>query len=311
MFQVACRSIASAVAVSTLLSGCGVAVPQIKEPWDGPLGTRQIEFEVKKEIYCKLGEAVRYVNRQYSVMTRSRAGAPLIKRQFIPNDYIAQLTLSFEVDESGGLSPGVSFITPLANSQSFGLGLGATVSSTASRIDKFDPTYSVASLMIEPGPEAICNPKKDIYYGTTSSSPFIVDDLGIQSWLEDAMWTNIFIPSTAGAGGQSMTGAGSATGPSGSSSKAPSSGTPDTISLEIKFVIQTSGNITPTWKLIRLSANSGSLPLAAVGRTRTHDLIITIGPNKTATTNSHLASQIGQAVGSSNRLLLTTPFFSQ
>lgn len=301
-----------APAVATLLSGCGVAVPDIKEPWDGPYGTRQIEFEVKKTVFCKLGEAIRTVNWEYTVMTRSGAGAPLVKRQFIPNNYVAQISLSFEVDESGGLNPGVSLISPLANSQSFSLGLGGTLSSTASRIDKFDPTYSVSSLMIEPGPEAICNPKKDPYYGSTSSSPLIVDDLGIQSWLEDAMWTNIFIPSTASPNAAGMGGAGG--GQPGSSPKPQSGGTtPDTISIEIKFVIQTSGNVTPTWKLIRLSANTGTAPFVGVGRTRTHDLIITIGPNKTSTTNSHLASQIGQAVSSGNRSLLTAPqtLFSQ
>ena len=74
--------------------------------------------------------------------------------------------------------------------------------------------------------------------------------------------------------------------------------------LEIKFIIVSNGNISPTWKLVRVTANNGSAPLFATGRTRTHDLIITIGPSNQKTLNTHLASQIGQAVSSGNQSLL-------
>ena len=86
---------------------------------------------------------------------------------------------------------------------------------------------------------------------------------------------------------------------------------PDTISIEIKFIIVTNGNVTPTWKLLRVSANTGSSPLFGTGRTRTHDLIITIGPNTQATQFTHLASQIGNAVANDNRsgLAVTNPGF--
>jgi hypothetical protein len=77
--------------------------------------------------------------------------------------------------------------------------------------------------------------------------------------------------------------------------------TPDTISIEIKFVILSNGNVTPTWKLLRVSANTGSAPLFGLGRTRTHDLIVTIGPPTPATASTHLASQIGNAVSNGNR----------
>ena len=54
------------------LAGCGLAVPDIKEAWDqdipagalGPeqvqpwSGTAQIEFEIKKRIFCDLKDAV-------------------------------------------------------------------------------------------------------------------------------------------------------------------------------------------------------------------------------------------------------------
>jgi hypothetical protein len=64
------------------------------------------------------------------------------------------------------------------------------------------------------------------------------------------------------------------------------------------------GSITPTWKLVKLSANTGSNPLFATGRTRTHDLIITMGPETEQTANAHLASQIGNAVANANRAII-------
>ncbi len=37
---------------------------------------------------------------------------------------------------------------------------------------------------------------------------------------------------------------------------------PDTVSYEIKFIIVSSGNVTPTWKLLRVSANTAGNFLA-------------------------------------------------
>jgi hypothetical protein len=55
------------------------------------------------------------------------------------------------------------------------------------------------------------------------------------------------------------------------------------ISHEVKFIIVSNGNATPTWQLIRIAANAAALTNAApafldTGRTRTHDLIVTLGP---------------------------------
>ena len=74
---------------------------------------------------------------------------------------------------------------------------------------------------------------------------------------------------------------------------------------EIKFIIISSGNIQPTWKLLPVSANAGNTPFFSMGRTRTHDLLVTIGPPTQRTTNDFLASQIGQAVNSGIRQAAT------
>jgi hypothetical protein len=356
------------VFVSCGLAGCGMAVPNIKEAWDQdypgdptskpsptpPIaGAGQIEFEIKKRIFCELASAVQTANHYNRTVT---VGKEVVKSGgLIPADWGAQTSLSLEVDESSALNPGVALNTPIIpgthtfpggvalpasqSAQSYSFGLGGTLSSTATRIDKFDAYYSVAKLLEPFGPNSKCNsakPENDAFVriGVTpaQSSPLIVSDLGLTDWLVGAMFTNAQIPSVAQVPRPTTPadlraerarlynqGYSSAEVTLIMASKAsPSAGSaggatpkPDTVSIEIKFIIVSSGNVTPTWHLVRVSANTGTAPLFGVGRTRTHDLIITIGPPTLATADTHLASQIGSSVaaqiGSSVGSALTIP----
>jgi hypothetical protein len=452
------------------LAGCGTVVPNIGEAWDSakdvpekikdgkivhmPISaTAQIEFEIKKQIYCELKAAVQTV-QYYNDNTDNTV--PLI-----PHDWGASVSLSLQVDESTALNPGVALNVPMASAmstfgvvqgagktiitppttstpQSFSLGFGATISSTATRNDKFDPYYTIEYLLrksklvnpnappSEDNPAPLCqydqafsDPIQNLGNSPSRSSPLIpqsssplvkntaflssvdpdefkpgvphiVSQLGLVDWLVGATFANQSIPSVAGpipATGivsnkkykdfltkernglrergysnsqitdlvssgaylEDVTGLENqgyakadivnylsqgvspkvlqqykekgyeaaeikkmvATSTKGSGSK-PSGGTgsagggggagaaPDTLSIEIKFIIVTSGNVTPTWKLLRVSANTTG-NLLSLGRTRTHDLIITIGPNNQQTLNTHLASQIGNAVSNGNQ----------
>ena len=167
---------------------------------------------------------------------------------------------------------------------------GGTLSSVGSRIDKFDPFYTIAWLRQPQTSESICYEKNDPFAstsrdGTTYGSFLLQSELGLDKWLKDAMFTNIFLKSND---------------PTASSNK----DAPDTVSIEIKFVVITTDNINPVWKLLPVTFNNGNLNLLSTGRTRTHDLLITIGPPGLKTTNSHLASQFGQAVSTA---ILSTP----
>lgn len=307
------------------MGACGLTVPDIKEVWDADRpaddlsqgakisGTAQIEFEIKKRIYCELRDAVRYVNGFH--LNSGSANKPTkTKKLPLPADWGAQVSISLEVDESSALSPGVAVNQVLPNAikvfgpqetiatpQSFSLGFGGTVSSTATRIDKFDPYYSVKYLMASDSPSFFCGPGtdpfiKDLKWTPASSSPFILEsNLGIKDWLLGAIFVNDNIPSS----GAPATIAGQSSGSQGAQGSQGSQKA-DTVSLEIKFVIVSSGNVTPTWKLVRATANT-TTPLFSAGRTRTHDLIITIGPPGQQSANSHLASQIGNAVSNANR----------
>jgi hypothetical protein len=403
---------------SSALTGCGTMVPDIKEAWDTDIpatattmpvpGAGQIEFEIKKQIYCELRGAVNAAN-QYHQKTDD-AGALL--QTLLPKDWGALVSLSLTVDESSALNPGATFTDPMASAIStfgvvnkvpvttstprlFSLGAGGTLSSTATRTDKFDPYYTIQELSRpldnrDPYYDvSMCNPSKPENdplvakgHSPAKSSLLISSQLGLTQWLLGALFTNDAIPSVvgpstaaretladernllrskgfldtditkiivSGASFKDVTGLeskgyaridivnyldqGATPAQLGqlkdqgyehseiaaimSKLKAPASKqqggagggggtTPDTISIEIKFVIVSSGNVTPTWKLLRVSASSGSAPLFGMGRTRTHDLIITIGPNNTATANTHLASQIGNSVSTSNQAVLGT-----
>jgi hypothetical protein len=317
------------------LGGCGLTTPNISELWDtdypGDPSTNpptppvsasaQIEFEIKKKIYCELKEAVFEANHFPVTESETLNGPRTIQyRSLFPPHWIAQIVIMLQIDESVALNPGLSLNEVLPNAvkafgvantvttpQSFTLGFGGTLSSTATRIDKFNPQYSIAFLSKPKTKDSVCDPANDpfvrIGWNTPSSSPFIIEShLGIKDWLLGALVVNDLLPSDvppskspkpksapSGDGGSSGGGATKA----------------DTISYEIKFVIVSSGNVTPTWKLVRVSANTGSSPLFGLNRTRTHDLIITIGPNTTATDNSNLASQISSGVSSQNRAVLT------
>jgi hypothetical protein len=290
---------AGALLGALLTGGCGHMAPHIHEVTDGPEGTREIEFEIKKRIYCDLKRGVMEANRRNTFGLLDRRTGRITTKQFIPNDWGAFVSLSLQVDESSSMNPGVSATRILENAvtsfpsgnvftpQSLSVGLGGTIASTASRTDKFDAFYTIGFLMTPETSRSVCIPANDPFLSKgqvpATSSPLIVSYLGIEKWLMDAMFTNSLLPSDE-------------------PDKATK--TPDTITYELKFVVVSSGNVNPTLRLVRLSGNTGGLPLFSLGRTRTHSLIITLGPQKGLTSQTHFASQIGQAVASGNRTLL-------
>jgi hypothetical protein len=319
------------------LTNCGLAIPDIREVWDADRpadpekgqdaisATAQIEFAIKKRVYCELKDAVKAVNE--NTVTNQTSDGRIVISKPLPDNWGAQVSLSLQVDEQSSLSPGVAFNEVLPNAikafgpassvttaQSFNLGFGGTLSSTATRIDTFDPYWSIAYLMID-DPKSVCKPGHDffeqLHWVPDKSSPFLLEsDLGIERWLKGAMLVDSLLhsegaPSSGGGGG-----GGKGKGGSGGGNKGGGGQQADTVTYEIKFVIVSSGNITPTWKLVRVSANTSGT-FFSTGRTRTHDLIITIGPSSgpqgQASMQAHLASQIGNAVANATRSTLMPP----
>jgi len=259
-----------------------------------------------KHIHCEVERAVKHLIKRdidLAVVNNGPRDAEWLEK------WGAQITLTLTIDESSSLNPGVTFNTPIipANvdfpglkspismSQIYNFELGGTLSSDGTRIDKLSTYNTVKELLTEP---SFCTPPGP---NDPPKLSFLDGDLRLEEWLLDA----VLIQGTKAAD---------------LSSKAVEGAfKQNIISHEVKFMIVSSGNITPSWKLVRVSANPSSF-FFGTNRTRTHDLIITFGPNEQTTTgnkkrkpsdkpsqaasNAQLASEIGLAVANSLRSVL-------
>jgi hypothetical protein len=315
------------------LCGCGTYVPQIQEIWDSSdVSAVPLEVKIKAQIYCEIRDAVINTKPGHPLSIRvSRDGKPI---DVLPDSWGVQVTINLTVDETSALNPGLVLNTPMigatthfaggtsvATPQSYNFGLGGTLSSHATRIDKFTFYYAVGDLKKEDVRDSCTKP--DPQMNREGSSLLLTSDLGIGKWLHDALFVLYIDPSSTLFAADSTP---KKKQNSKTDSSANSSFKPDVLSYEVKFEIISSGNVTPMWKLVRVSANTGSSPLFSANRDRTHDLTITFGPSQpaaatakkggkkggtqeptTMAANSHLASEIGLAVANSIKTLTTSP----
>ena len=196
------------------------------------------------------------------------------------------MTLTLTIDETSAANPVVSWMP----NSIFSLGGGATLSADAIRTDILNAYYTVPDLVAA----GHCSP------ADRPGGLFIMQsDLKLKEWL----LYNIMLQGT-----------GEVTFPS--KSDGPLKQT--VLSHEVKFIVVSSANATPGWKLTQVSINQSGTFLSA-GRTRTNDLLMTFGPldpsmlakgkktPSTAASNQHLASQIGIAVSSGLRNGIVVP----
>jgi hypothetical protein len=239
------------LSVPILLSGCGLYVPEkslfssdaveVTPGQPAPLSPEgKLESNIIANIRCEIRNGV------YDALQLGTVPWLL--------DWGATVTLKLTWDEMSGLAPGVSFITPLQNSNSFSLGLGASATAHGTRLETITFTYSNAELIHE----QILRLKK----GYSTSCSMLEDGTMIQSDLK----IDQFIYDKA-----SITVAGEAT------SKDILSPPYSVFQEDITFVASFGGNITPTWKFTRISANTSGNFLNAT-RTHTSDVLITLGP---------------------------------
>jgi hypothetical protein len=294
--------------------------------------TALIEYEIKQKVYCELRYAVQQAQKikvPRGLFIPDTWGVQLqlsltVDESIALNPGASFTQYSRNIMRVFGVFPFSTMTNSVTIPQTFSLGFGGTLSRESLRTDKFNTYYTIKRLMQEE--TAICldgkpDPEKDLFKNTwppVKSSPLLIEsNLGIQDWLIGAMYFDIALPSsspqpsTASNGGGKFEGKfegrfkgplegeakGIFEGKTSSGGGGGGGGFPqDSISQELKFIIVSSGNVQPTWKLIQVSANTGNTPFFSMGRTRTHDLLMTIGPPTPRTTNDFLASQIGQAV---------------
>lgn len=197
-----------------------------------------LEYKIKQKVYCGIVDAV--------IASR--------EEDLLPAHWSVQLTLDLQVDETGALNPSVTFINPMSASQSFGLGLGGVLSSQGTHEDKFGTYWNLDKLTGKVGNG--CDPATLNEHG---SSLLLESDLRIKEWLLDALANENALPSSQMTKGESYF-------------------KQDYLSYHVRFIVISSGGVSPTWKLTRIASGTGPLPLVSASRTRTHDLLITFGP---------------------------------
>lgn len=257
------------------LGACGTAVPQIEEPLEYKTGEKTLELKIKEKVFCELQTAV--INLNHDKSRYIYADTTPIKP--VPESWGVTMTLTLTILEDSSLNPGVALNNSLipgaaygaAMAQSFSLGLGGTFSSDATRVDKFTFYYPIKDLEVDTGECANINN----LHGT---SFLLESQLGIERWLDNAadMRSDVGVSS---------------------------SNKQQVLSYDVKFDVVSSGNATPTWKLVRVTTGTNG-NFFSTKRERTHELLLTFGPTDPAdkrkpgllASNDNLASQVGSSV---------------
>jgi hypothetical protein len=161
--------------------------------------------------------------------------------------YGIQTTLTLTYEEKGTLAPGVNWFPPSPATAVFNLGTGLNLSSDATRKNVIDGYYLVSDLE-----NARCSDA-----ARPNGAFLLQSDLKLSEWLFDAVSASL--TNTVNFKNTAL-------------------GVKDSIlQHEVKFVIDTSANATPTWKFKLVTVNPGGTFLN-LDRTRTNDLLITLGP---------------------------------
>jgi hypothetical protein len=255
--------------VPLVCGGCGALVPEknllspdhIDNPETGASSGGRYEDVIVRHIVCEIASGI------WEATQNPYFYVPWLKR----HDWGTSVTLTITVTEQEALNPGVSFATPLANRiftfpsggsvtapQSFSFGVGASASANATRTETIQFTYANDVLWTHAKLNA--NPKN----GTMSCEDyqkgiFVAGDLKIRQFIYDKA-----VIATA------------------NNVSSANNGYPpfNTFTDDVTFIASFGGNITPTWKLARISANTTGTLLSG-SRTSTNEVIVTIGPIET------------------------------
>jgi hypothetical protein len=229
------------LAVMSAVAACGLYTPD-KDPFssDAPLLPHT---DTRQGIYEDA--IVQHVTCEIS---QGLVAAQQLKVPFL-SKWGTTVTITITVEDQTGLAPGISLfpfpsLGNVSTPQPFSLSIGGSASVNALRTETIQFTIKNETLIFTHP----CD------HPLTLSGVLIDGDLKIKEFIYDkafvihqgnGLWEN-YIPY-------------------------------NTWTEEITFVSSYGGNVTPTWKLARVSANTSSNLVTAL-RTNTNDLIITLGP---------------------------------
>jgi hypothetical protein len=249
------------------LSGCGTYVPPIQEIGDDTQGVLLVQAIVGS-VRCEIRNSLAQI--YWDDLAAARANGHR-STEFL-DSWGAQVQLKLTVEEKTTLNPSVSWMPHAI----FTLGGSATGTADATRIDTLNYFYSVAELRSRQG----CLPGAPA--GSHPASLLVQSDLKLYNWLSSVV-VPVVTDDISAVEKQNA------------------------LSHEVKFEVVSTGTIAPAWKLSRVISVDQLGTLFSATRDRTHDLLITLGPIDTTTTqtlaptaqNTFFASQINQSIGNS------------
>ena len=257
------------------LPACGAVVPEIQENRAAPGDAYTMVQAITQSVKCELATALRDVWTD-----------PYLHAQHtidFLSQWGVQITLTLTIDEKSSIGPNLVWMPPSPAAAIFGLGLGGAASADATRKDTLSFYYLVPTLLT-------MSPCKGGPQGNDNSL-LVQSDLKIEEWLRtyiSPVGTSVINAPTSNSGVLKD----------------------NALSHDIKFDVVTSGNLTPGWKLTRVTVNN-SPPFLSASRDRTHDLSIIMGPgDKTGLTGNaaltaYEAQQIDSAIATGFRSALT------
>lgn len=136
------RKMAMLCVAGISLSCCGSYTPNIHEFWGTSQNATAMEAAVAAQISCELGNAINSFHKPNTARLASEDG-------FLFH-WLAQVTLTFTVDEQSTLNPTPSFVKklhPLSKGETFTLGLSGTYKNQATRTDMVILTYRVKNFI--------------------------------------------------------------------------------------------------------------------------------------------------------------------
>lgn len=274
--------------MSLILAGCATDVPGLNWIPETQNQSDALIGALANHIRCEMENAVG------EVAVEQRSAAWL-------KTWSAKVSLGITIDEKATLSPGIAVTrllpsdvhkfangTTLNTPQSSAFGFGGSVSSDAQRVLTitwfllFDDLVKAYDLHHSSGSAADCR----------TGHSYLEGDLKVKEGLSAGVNTATTIRTV--------------------SDPFRDGGPLQVIEHHVTFEVDASGNFTPSWKLVNVSANTTGTLLSG-NRNRKDDLIITMGPTaledttkrklrsptrvpSVAVENAHLAAQIGQSV---------------
>jgi hypothetical protein len=268
------KNFSMAVALGASVGGCGLYTPDLRDFYQSKEYQREFESVIINNVKCELHVAVQ------DTLENLRKG--FHKDVSWLAGWGAKVNMRLSIEEKSSLNPGLSLSSVFENRalQSFTLGLGGSGTAGATREETIEFTYAFADLLADP-PERDCSRKGKGFQ--------IESDLKIRDFIYNKMFIAA-LPGTVDA-------------------RKPRASPYSVFSYHATFIQNYSGDITPTWKFLKITVNPDS-PLFRAERNRTNDLTITLAETAPATKFKpaiisfegqlvHNSILIGQQVGTS------------